>query len=503
MEIFSDVVLLSRFQFALCIIFHFIFVPMSIGIGLIVAIMQTKAYRSGEKRDYAIARFWVKIFAVTFAVGVATGITMEFSFGTNWANYSRFVGDVFGAPLAAEALLAFFLESSFLGVLIFGRNKVSPRFYMAAGWLVWIGSLLSALWILIANSWMQTPAGYEVVVTAAGTKAMITDFWAAAFNPSTGPRYFHTVVSLLIYGAFVAIAIGAWHMLRGDKEFGKKTMKVSSVICIVTLALMLPAAHEQAVEVAENQPTKFAAMEGQWETGPSDMALVGWVDEANRTTYSIDLPLRGATSFLASNSFDTVYPGLNEFPDEYLPPINVTFQGYHIMVALFGLMLLFWIFAIVAARKKEGQTPRWMLWLLVFSPILPFVAIQAGWLVTEVGRQPWIVWGELLTADAISPSVSATDLCITIGIFFVFYAFILIAYLRIIFRFIKEGPDYQNVQIPHRSKMVAATASDATDAAPVAGLAEAGREAGEADATVETKAAALDATIPDDAGSKE
>lgn len=197
MELFTDVVFLSRLQFALCVAFHFLFVPMSIGLGLILAVSETRYYKTRDPKDAAAAHFWTKIFTVTFAVGVATGITMEFSFGTNWANYSRFVGDIFGAPLAAEALLAFFLESCFLGVLLFGRKKVSKKFYLVSAWLVWIGSCLSALWILIANSWMQTPAGYEIA--ADGSKAIITNFWEAAFNPSTAARYFHTKAKCRIW----------------------------------------------------------------------------------------------------------------------------------------------------------------------------------------------------------------------------------------------------------------------------------------------------------------
>ena len=212
----TDVVLLSRIQFALTVAYHFIFVPLSIGLGLITAIFATKYYRSNDEKDGDAMRFWVRIFTATFAIGVATGITMEFSFGTNWADYSRFVGDIFGAPLAAEALFAFFLESVFLGVLLFGRNKVSRKFYTVSAWLVWAGSCLSALWILIANSWMQTPAGAELA--SDGSKAIITDFIAAAFNPSTLPRYTHVVVALLILGSFAAMCVGAWDMLKGKRR---------------------------------------------------------------------------------------------------------------------------------------------------------------------------------------------------------------------------------------------------------------------------------------------
>ena len=227
MDIFSDPVLLARVQFALTAAYHFFFVPLTIGLGLILAINETKYYRSRNEKDAAASRFWVKIFTATFVIGVATGITMEFSFGTNWADYSRFVGDIFGAPLAAEALLAFFLESVFLGILLFGRKTVSPKFYLVSAWLVWFGSCLSALWILIANSWMQTPAGAELA--ADGSKAVITDFLGAALNPSLMARYSHVVVALLIMGAFAAMAVSAWYLIKGrHADFAMKTMRIGA-----------------------------------------------------------------------------------------------------------------------------------------------------------------------------------------------------------------------------------------------------------------------------------
>lgn len=437
-----DVADLSRFQFAFTVAYHFLFVPLSIGLGLIMALAQTRAYKSNKPEDKAAAHFWVKIFTTTFAVGVATGITMEFAFGTNWADYSRFVGDIFGAPLAAEALLAFFLESTFLGVLLFARKKVSPKFYMISAWLVWGGSCLSALWIIIANSWMQTPAGYEVA--ADGSKAILTDFWAAALNPSLVARYTHTVIALLIMGAFVAIAIGAYHLRNKNKDFGKKTIVTGTVVALVSTILMIPAMHEQAVVVAEHQPEKLAAMEGQYENGPADMWIFGWVDETNNTVIGIQVPIDGATSWLASGDTSTPYIGLHEVKEKYgeTAPVQLVFQSYHLMVAMFGAIGLWLIFdIIVALRLRKNQEPsRGLLKALMFGPIFPLVAIQAGWIVTEVGRQPWIVWEELRTVDAISQSVDATQLLITIALFFIVYAFILVMYLRIVLRLIKEGP---------------------------------------------------------------
>ena len=266
MELLTDVAFLARVQFALVVFVHFVFVPLSIGIGLIMAINETRYYRSRNPKDEAATRFWVKIFTTTFAVGVATGITMEFSFGTNWADYSRFVGDIFGAPLAAEALFAFFLESVFLGIVIFGRKKVSPKFYLVSAWLVFFGSCLSALWILIANSWMQTPAGAELV--ADGSKAVITDFFAAAFNPSTLPA---TPIRFLPHWHWVlssAIAMSAWYMHKNKHEhFAQKTMKVGVVAAVIATGCLLVSAHSAAVVVAEEQPSKIAMMEGHYETG--------------------------------------------------------------------------------------------------------------------------------------------------------------------------------------------------------------------------------------------
>lgn len=278
MDALFDVALLSRIQFAVTVAYHFIFVPLSIGLGLITAIFATKYYRSRDEKDSAAMHFWVRIFTATFAIGVATGITMEFSFGTNWADYSRFVGDIFGAPLAAEALFAFFLESVFLGVLLFGEKKVSPKFYTVSAWLVWAGSCLSALWILIANSWMQTPAGAELA--SDGSKAVITDFLAAAFNPSILPRYTHVIVALLILGAFVSMAVGAWYLLKGKhSDFAMKTVRIGAVVGIVASCAMIVTAHASAVEVSEEQPTKLAMMEGMYNDEVPPLYAFGWVDE--------------------------------------------------------------------------------------------------------------------------------------------------------------------------------------------------------------------------------
>ena len=450
-----DPVLLGRIQFTLTAVYHFIFVPLSIGIGLIMAIFETKAFRSGSEKDAAAARFWVKLFTVTFAVGVATGITMEFSFGTNWADYSRFVGDIFGAPLAAEALFAFFLESVFLGVLLFGRNKVSSLFYTVSAWLVWAGSCLSALWILIANSWMQTPAGAELA--ADGSKAVITDFLAAAFNPSTLPRYTHVVVALLIMGAFASLAVGAWYLLRGKHaDFAMKTIRVGAVVGIVASCALIVTAHSSAVEVSQEQPTKLAMMEGMYDDEVPPLYAFGWVDEENQqvvTPFSIP----GGTSFLATGTWDAQYQGLNSLAqtekygdmDVADLPVNLVFQSYHLMVAMYGLIMITAILAVVfSLRGGRIRSMRWLQKLLLVSPLFPFIAIQVGWITAEVGRQPWVVYPStsgpdgvsLLTNNAISQSVSAPELLLTLALFAAVYVFLFVGWARVISRFIKRGP---------------------------------------------------------------
>ena len=455
MDVFSDVVLLSRIQFALTVAYHFLFVPLSIGLGLIMAIFATKYHRSRSEQDGNAMRFWVRIFTTTFAIGVATGITMEFSFGTNWADYSRFVGDIFGAPLAAEALFAFFLESVFLGILLFGRNKVSSLFYTVSAWLVWAGSCLSALWIIIANSWMQTPAGAELA--ADGSKAIITDFLAAAFNPSTLPRYTHVVVALLIMGAFASMCVGAWYLLKGKHtDFAMKTVKIGAAVGMVASCAMIVTAHSSAGEVSQEQPTKLAMMEGMYGDEVPPLYAFGWVDEENQQVIT-PFAIPGGTSFLATGTWDTEYQGLNSLAqtDKYADvdvadmPVNLVFQSYHLMVAMYGLIMLTVILALVfTLRGGRIRTMRWLQKLLVVAPLFPLIAIQVGWITAEVGRQPWVVYPStsgpdgvaLLTQNAISQSVSAPELLTTLALFIAVYVFLFVGWARVISYFIKRGP---------------------------------------------------------------
>jgi cytochrome d ubiquinol oxidase subunit I len=454
-----DEVLLSRMQFAFTAGYHFIFVPITIGVGLIMAILVTKAYKSGQPEDDAIARMWVKIYTATFAIGVATGITMEFSFGTNWANYSRFVGDIFGAPLAAEALFSFFLESIFLGIVIFGRKKVRPVLYCVSAWLTFAGSALSALWIIIANSWMQTPAG--ATLSEDGTEAVITNFFEAAFNPSTLVRYGHTVSSLLVMGAFVTIAVAGWYLHKNKHtQAAKKMLSTGAIVAVFSTCVLLGFAHASAVEVWEEQPTKLAMMEGMYESGVPELSLLGIVDEDAQEALTLGIP--GGTSFLATGTFDAVYPGLNElaasenFADVNVDelPVNFVYQVYHIMVACFGLICLVLICTFVLNRKKSKhkiENTRWAQWLLIISPLFPFLAIQAGWLTAEVGRQPYVVYPStsapdgiyLTTANGVSVSVQPFELVITLVLFFAVYIMLFVGWARVLKKFVSAGPVYE------------------------------------------------------------
>lgn len=455
MEFLSDPVILARIQFAATAMFHFLFVPLSIGIGLIMAINETRYYRSRDSKDAAATKLWVKIFTAVFVVGVATGITMEFSFGTNWADYARFVGDIFGAPLAAEALFAFFLESVFLGILLFGRDKVSAKFYVVSAWLVWLGSCLSALWILIANSWMQTPAGSELA--ADGSRAVITDFLAAAFNPSLAPRYFHTVLSLIVIGAFVAMAIAAYYMYKKKHpEFSIRTMKIGAVVGVISVALLLVSAHSSAVVVAEEQPTKLAMMEGMYESEVPNLYAFGWVDEKTQEVIT-PFAIPGGTSFLATGSWDTEFQGLNNLAEtekygdmvvEDLP-VNLVFQSYHLMVLMFGAIALVLVLVLIFTfRGGKITTKKWLQRLMIISPIFPMIAIQSGWMTAEFGRQPWVVYPSatgpdgvsLLTSEGISQAVSAPEIILTLALFGLVYTFLFVALIRVVFKFIKQGP---------------------------------------------------------------
>lgn len=445
-----DVEILSRVQFAFTIAFHYIYPPLSIGLGLIMVIMEGSYLRTGNKEYEQMARFWTRIFALTFGIGVATGIVMEFEFGTNWARYSRYVGDVFGSALAAEGIFAFALESGFLGVLLFGWNKVKPRVHFIATFGVFFGSVFSAVWIVVANSWMQTPAGYHIVGEGMSSRAEITDFWAMVFNPSSVDRLLHVLLGAFLAGAFLVISVHAYYLLRDRYVLlSQKALKIALVVATTTALLQLASGHQSADGVAENQPAKLAAFEGHFaESAPGDLYLLGWVDKETQTVKGIKLP--GGLSFLVDWNFTTPITGLNAFPEDERPSaVNAVFQFYHIMVAIGMLLILITLYGTIQWWRGEIFKQRWYLWILVFAVFLPQISNQVGWFAAEMGRQPWIVYGHLRTADGLSESVNASSVLFSLILFTLIYALLFTLFIYLLDRKIEKGP-YDESEIPDR-----------------------------------------------------
>ncbi|MFO7654915.1 MAG: cytochrome ubiquinol oxidase subunit I [Candidatus Krumholzibacteriia bacterium] len=435
-----DVALLSRIQFAVTIGFHYIFPPLSIGLGLILVLMEGTYLKTRNPVYQQMTRFWVRIFGLIFAFGVGTGIVMEFQFGTNWSDYSRFVGDVFGSPLAAEGIFAFFLESGFLALLLFGWDRIGPRMHFTSTVLVALGAHFSAIWIVVANSWMQTPAGYHIVETPYGARAEITSFWEAVLNPSTLDRLSHTLMGTWQAGAFFVISVASFYLLRRKHEdFARQSIRIALVVAMLGSTLQLVTGHASGITVAEHQPAKLAAFEGIYRSGPNaELGLFGWVDEENRRVHAFALP--GMLSWLIGGSTAHEIQGLEAFPEEDWPPVQLSFQVYHLMVAIgMALILLSWGGGLLAWRGVLFRH-RWMLWVLVFAVLLPMFANQLGWAAAEVGRQPWVVYGIMRTADGVSDTVSASNVLVSLVLFTLIYVALLVVFLLLLDQKVRKGP---------------------------------------------------------------
>jgi len=443
-----DVEILARIQFAFTIAFHYIYPPLSIGIGLIMVIMESLYLKTGKKEYEILTRFWIKIFALTFGIGVATGIIMEFEFGTNWAVYSRYVGDIFGSALAAEGLFAFGLESAFLGVLLFGWHRVKPWVHLVSTIGVFLGSMFSAVWIVVANSWQQTPAGYHIVGEGLKARAEVTDFWAMVFNPSSMDRLVHTWQGSFLAGAFLVLSVHAYYLRKGRyTEISKKAFKIALVVATVFSLSQLVSGHSSADGVAVNQPAKLAAMEGHFEkSAPADLYLFGWVDKEKQEVTGLKIP--GGLSFLVHQDFKAPITGLNSFPVEDRPSqINAVFQFYHIMIAI-GMMLIgLTLYASFLWWRGKLFETKWLLWIFSFSVILPQIANQVGWFAAEMGRQPWVVYGHLRTSDAFSQEVSANQIVFSLIMFTVVYALLFVLFIYMVNKKIKHGP-YDEIKEP-------------------------------------------------------
>jgi cytochrome d ubiquinol oxidase subunit I len=430
-----DVVGLSRFQFASTSIFHFFFVSLTVGLAFLIAVLETFAYVKKERGGAydKMAGFFGHLFLINFAVGVVTGIVQEFQFGMNWSEYSRFVGNVFGVPLALEVLMAFFLESTFIGLWWFGKGRLPAWARLASIWIVAVGTQISAFWIVLANAWMHHPVGYEIV----DGQARLTDFSAVVFNYKALLYFAHVQGSAWTVAGFFALGICAYHLLRGQhvEVFGR-ALRIALVFAAVGTVFSATSGHREAQVARDDQPMKFAAMEAQWETSgsPAPWSLVANIDEEQRrNTFSIEIPFVG--SILAYNSLEGRYEGMNELnvayqeqygPGEYIPPVAPVYWSFRGMVAIgslllltaFGGLFLWW------RRRERLDTTRWYLRALVLMIPLPWIANFLGWIVTELGRQPFMVYGLLTVRQGISANTAAEVLAGLIGLWVVYLGLI-------------------------------------------------------------------------------
>jgi cytochrome d ubiquinol oxidase subunit I len=439
-----DVEILARVQFAFTIGFHYIYPPLSIGLGLILVILEGLYLKTGDKIYEMAVRFWIRIFALIFGIGVATGIIMEFEFGTNWATYSKYVGDIFGSALAAEGIFAFALESGFLGILIFGWNRVNPRVHFFSTIMVFFGSLFSAVWIVVANSWQQTPAGYHIVGEGLNARAEITDFWAMVFNPSSVDRLLHVWTGAILAGAFFVLSVNAWYILhKKHLEIARPTFKIALTVATIFSLFQLFMGDRSADKVAQYQPAKLAAMEGHYDSSAvADMYLFGYVNKKDEKTTGLRIP--GGLSFLTHGSFKAPVTGLRAFrPEDRPSQVNSVFQFYHIMVVMGLAMIGLSLYGCWLWWRKKLFDHRWLLRIFAWSVVLPQVANQAGWFTAEMGRQPWVVYGMLRTSDALSKVVTANQILFSLILFTIVYIVLFALFLFLLNRKIQHGPvDY-------------------------------------------------------------
>jgi len=431
--------MLSRVQFAITIMFHYLFVPLTLGLVIIVAIMETIYLKTNKEIYKKMAKFWGKLFIINFVLGVVTGITMEFQFGTNWSEYAKYVGDIFGAPLAIEATVAFFLESTFLGVWIYGWDKISKKLHTFAIWMVALGTNLSAVWIIIANGWMQNPVGYVL----RNGRAELVDFTAVITNKYAWLMFTHAVTAGYVVAAFFVLGISAYHLLkRNQVEFFKKSMYIALVFALFSTVAVAIAGDLNGSNVAKVQPAKFAAMESVWETtAGAPMYLLQIPDEENQrnAVEAFGIPKLG--SFLAFKDPDATVTGLLDFPVDERPPVAVTFYSFRIMVGLGVYFLLMAVIGLYLYFKNKLLDAKLFLRMLLYSIPLPYIANHLGWAVAEVGRQPWIVYGLMKTEEAVSPIPVANVIASLSGVV-LFYTILIIADIYLLVKYAKRGPDY-------------------------------------------------------------
>ncbi len=462
-----DALSLARLQFAVTTVYHFFFVPLTIGLSILVAVMQTIYYRTGNELYKRMAKFWGKLFIINFALGVVTGIVQEFQFGMNWSEYARFTGDIFGAPLAVEALLAFFIESTFLGVWIFGWERLKKGVHLAAIWLVAIASNISALWILIANSFMQEPVGYalKTVTLPDGSttqRAVMTDFFALVTNPNLRVQFPHVFFSGLLTAAFFIMGVSAWHLWRRSKnrEFFMRSFHIGVTVAAVASLLIAVNGHTQAQHMVRSQPMKMAAAEALWNSeNPAAFSLFTIGDEpGRRDVFAIRIP--ALLSILAYNTPTGEVKGINDLqreyeekygPGDYVPPVAITYWTFRIMVGSGFLMIGLAWFALWRVIQQRLEQTRWLLRLLPYAIVIPYAANTAGWLMTEIGRQPWIVFGLQQTAEAVSPNVTAEMVLLSLVLFTVIYGVLMAVDIFLLNKYAKDETQVESGVLPEPS----------------------------------------------------
>jgi len=434
-----DALTLSRLQFAITAMFHLIFVPLTLGLSILVAYMESRYVRTNDEMYLKMTKFWGKLFLINFALGIVTGITLEFQFGMNWAEYSKYVGDIFGAPLAIEATVAFFLESTFIGLWIFGWNKVSKRVHALSIWLVAIATNLSALWILLANGWMQKPVGYIL----RNNRAEMVDFGAMLTNPYGWLKFSHTLVSGYVVAAFFVMGISAYHILKKTNiAFFKKSFKMAATFGLISSLLVFIIGDFHAAIVAKTQPAKFAAMESIWDTQkalPYNFLVIPDVKNERNSVSALGIPK--LLSLLAFHDGNAEIKGLKEFSKEHRPPVLATFLSFRGMAALGILFMLLTLLGYILSNRDKLESNPTFLRLMLYALPLPYIAAQLGWLVAEVGRQPWIVYGVLKTSDAVSKSISPAQVAASLIGFTLLYGMLAIVDIYLLTKYAKKGPD--------------------------------------------------------------
>jgi cytochrome d ubiquinol oxidase subunit I len=434
---------LARLQFAITTVYHFFFVPLTLGLSIMVAIMETMYVRTGDERWRRMTKFWGKLFLINFAMGVVTGIVQEFQFGMNWSEYSRYVGDIFGAPLAIEALLAFFLESTFLGIWIFGWDRLSKRLHAGVMWLVAIGSNLSALWILIANSWMQNPVGYAIV----NGRAVMTDFGALVTNPHVWLQWPHVFFSGLATAGFFVLGIAAYRLWRRDRdaESFRKSFRLAAVVAIIGAVMVGLIGHQQAQYMVRTQPMKMAAAEALYNSeNPAGLSLLT-ITVPGTQDLLVDIRLPGMLSLLSYNRLTGEVQGINQLQaqyeaqygaGDYVPIVPITYWSFRVMVGAGVLMILLAAWGLLLVLRKR-LSPGFFLRWLPLAIVLPYLANSAGWLLTEMGRQPWIVVGLMRTAEGVSVAVSTTEAAISLLAYTLVYAALIVANVYLLAKYAK------------------------------------------------------------------